>query len=162
MAKKVIEKNRFSYLFSGIGFVQALVATFGSLYFSNYGDPIKNIFEYGEVFPWGEGFDPCLLCYWARILMYPILVISLAGLLKKDRKFTDYVLFLSVPGIFLESYHYALQKLPIDTSLGCTAAVPCSALSVDYLGFITIPFLCLTAFVVITVFAGINSYRCRG
>lgn len=159
ISKKKEGKKPFSYWLSGGIFLQALVAMSGSLYFSNYGDPVKNIFEYGEVFPFGEAFQPCQLCWWARILMYPIVLLSLVGILKKDKKFTDYVLVLAVPGMFLEIYHYALQKLPIATEFGCTSAVPCSALQVNYFGFITIPFLCLTAFVVIVFLSVLNKIR---
>lgn len=136
-------------------FIQALIATLGSLYYSTFGDPVANLLN-GSFINVGGGFMPCLLCWFARILMYPIVLISGVGIFKGDRDFTTYVLPLSIPGIFLEIYHYALQKLPIETLIPCTSGNPCSAMQVNYLGFITIPFLCLVAFVIITILAIIN------
>lgn len=132
-----------------IVFLQALLAMAGSLYFSNYGDPISN-FMAGDFFPTDGGFPPCHLCWWARILMYPIVVIGLVGIWVRDYSGAlRYALTLSIPGIVLEAYHYALQKFDISTAEFCTLDNPCVAMSVDYFGFITIPFLCLVAFFVI-------------
>ncbi len=142
----------------GVGiFIQAFVATVGSLYYSTFGDPALNLAN-GNFFPMNGGLEPCLLCWFARILMYPLVFVSYIGIAKQDKRFTDYVLPLSIIGIFLESYHYALQKLPIHSVFGCSLENPCSALQVNYFGFITIPFLALTGFVVITTLALLNSY----
>jgi len=149
--------SRVQYMLWWIIFVQALVATLGSLYYSSYGDPAVNILA-GQIFhPYG-GFIPCSLCWYARILMYPITIISLIGILKKDKRFTDYILIQSLVGIGLEIFHYTIQhvKLPID--MPCTLESPCTALQVNYLGFITIPFLCLVAFIVIFVASVLNMY----
>ncbi|MGE3279033.1 MAG: disulfide bond formation protein B [Candidatus Altimarinota bacterium] len=149
--------NKKARIVSYLIFLQALLAMLGSLYFSNFGDPIEN-FKLGVFWLPGYGFDPCQLCWWARILMYPIVPISLVGILRKDPKFTSYILPLAIPGIFLEVFHYTLQKTNIDNPFACTGANPCSALYVDYLGFMTIPFLCLTAF---TVIVGLSFYHRR-
>jgi disulfide bond formation protein DsbB len=141
-------ENRLNVLNYGV-FLQALLAMMGSLYYSTFGDPVKNLIS-GRFFPSNGGFEPCELCWFGRILMYPLVFISGVALLKEDKKFTDYVLPLSVPGVALAFYHYGLQKLSFPNPFRCTAANPCSALQVNYLGFITIPFLELVAFVVIT------------
>ena len=130
-------------------FLQALVAMLGSLYYSNFGDPVANL-EAGNLFP-DKGFDPCNLCWWGRILMYPIVVISFWGLWKKDYGSFKYIITLAIPGTGLELYHYYLQKFDVATSEFCTFDNPCTAMSVDYFGFMTIPFLCLVAFLVILI-----------
>lgn len=137
-------------------FLQSLVAMVGSLYYSTFGDPVVNL-QAGNILR-GEGFVPCELCWYARILMYPIVLISYVGIAKKDRRFTDYVLPLVALGIPLELYHYAIQKLPIETFFTCSSANPCNALDVNYFGFVTIPFLALVAFVVLAVLIGANIY----
>ncbi len=137
-------------------FTQALVAMLGSLYLSNFGEPIENL-KLGVFFLPGYGFDPCLLCIWARILMYPIVPISLLGFFKKAKDIHHYILPLAIPGLLLETYHYALQKTNFESPFECTGANPCAALSVNYFGFITIPFLCWTAFAVILVLCFLNS-----
>ena len=88
--------------------------------------------------------------------MYPMTLISLIGLLKGDRKFTDYLLPLSTIGIFLEIFHYGLQKFNFANPFNCTLSNPCNALQVQYFGFITIPLLALVAFISITVLCLIN------
>lgn len=158
MSVALIRKHQ-STLYTLI-FLQALAAVAGSLYFSTYGDPLANI-AVGSLFPADAGFPPCILCWWARILMYPILVISGVGLLKEDKNFVQYVLPLSFAGILLEIYHYSLQKLPIVNIQPCTLHNPCEAMSVNYLGFITIPFLCLVAFVVIFVCSSLVTFAHR-
>lgn len=129
-------------------FAQALVAMLGSLYFSNFGDPIDNL-RLGVFWLYGYGFEPCQLCWWARILMYPIVALSLVGALKKAKDLHHYIVPLAIPGLLLEIYHYTLQKTNISNPFGCTGDNPCSAMSVNYAGFITIPLLCLTAFAII-------------
>jgi disulfide bond formation protein DsbB len=153
MSKTSIEtlKNKLTLANYGI-FLQALIAMLGSLYFSTYGDPVKNLIA-GRIFPTGGGFTPCELCWFSRILMYPLVFISAVALVKEDKRFVDYVLPLSVPGFLLSFYHYGLQKWNFPNPFQCTAANPCSALQVNYLGFITIPFLALTAYTIITAIA---------
>lgn len=131
-------------------FLQALVAMLGSLYYSTFGDPVTNIIA-GNPFPQNSGFTPCVLCWYARILMYPIVPLSLIGGVKNDKNFVDYILPLSIMGMFLDTYHYMLQKTQLVTSLGCTNNNPCNAMEVNYFGFLTIPLLALIAFTVITV-----------
>lgn len=135
--------------------IQSALAVGGSLYYSNFGDPV---YEYitGTWFDKSDHFDPCQLCWWARIMMYPILPLSILGLVKKSREILIYIFLISIPGLALEIYHYAMQKTNVPNPFGCTAANPCSALKVDYFGFITIPFLCLIAFAVICIISGIG------
>lgn len=130
--------------------IQAIFAMAGSLYYSNYGDPVSN-FRLGVFWLYGYGFDPCLLCIWNRIMQYPIVVISSVGLFKKAKDLHHYILPLSVPAMGLSAYHYMLQKTSIANPFACTGANPCSALSVDYFGFITIPFLALMSSTIVTV-----------
>lgn len=126
----------------------SLLGMFGSLYFSNFGDPIQNLID-GVLFDSSRAFEPCHFCWWARILMYPIVPISLVGIWKQDKQFTNYILPLAFLGLPLTLYHFALQMLPLETSAFCTLANPCNALQVAYFDFITIPFLAFTAFCII-------------
>ncbi len=138
-------------------FLQALVATLGSLYYSTFGDPVKNLMM-RNAFPSDNGLLPCELCWFARILMYPIVILSFVGMIKNDKKFTDYILPLSFIGILLDTFHYGLQKFNFVNPFGCTLSNPCNALQVQYFGFITIPFLALTAFIVITTLCLMNMW----
>lgn len=118
-------------------FLVALVATLGSLYYS-------------EV----RGYIPCTLCWYQRILMYPLVAILLAGLIRRDPGLAAYVLPLAILGILVAGYHYTVQLgLWGGESAACSVGVPCTGRYVDLfgLGFITIPFQALAAFILITV-----------
>ncbi len=123
-----------------LAWLVAMVATAGSLYFS-------------EV----RHFVPCSLCWWQRVLMYPqALILGIASYVG-DEKVVRYVLPLSVIGMGTSLYHYAGQKFPEYFPLGaCTGGVPCGTEYINVFGFITIPFLALIGFTLITVILGIK------
>lgn len=129
-------------------FGQSLVAMCGSLYYGRYGDPIANI-EYWYFFSPLNALAPCELCRYARILMYPIVLLSIIALVRKDRKVVNYTIPISIIWLCLEVYHYTLQKTDITTGFACTLNNPCNALEVNYFWFVTIPMLCGIAFLVI-------------
>ncbi len=151
--KKVLAyfQNHPQILLNGI-FGMALVSMLGSLYFSNYGDPVANIAQ-STLFPFAGGLPPCLLCWWARIFMYPIVFMSGVALATNDRAVAKYILPLSILGTVLTGYHYALQKFYVMDLFKCSSFVPCSETQVNYLGFITIPLLGFVAFLLITIMA---------
>ncbi len=118
-----------------IALLAAWTATLGSLYLS-------------EVLH----FIPCSLCWYQRILMYPLAIILLVGLIRRDRGVFIYVLPFSILGIFVSSYHYLLQKTDIFTSSAvCDTGIPCTTTWINLFGFVTIPFMALTAFLIISV-----------
>lgn len=99
-----------------------------------------------------RGFAPCTLCWWGRILMYPLVVIIGVGILRREHNWVVYVLPLTLAGSLLSLYHSLLQWGVIPEIIKpCVANVPCATKYVDYLGFITIPFLELLAFTAINV-----------
>jgi disulfide bond formation protein DsbB len=128
----------FSVIRANLGYVawlQALIATSGSLYFS-------------EVLK----FVPCSLCWYQRILMYPLVLIIAVGILLRDHRLRYYVLPLSTLGFGIALYHNLLTHNIISEGiLPCTAGVSCTVEWINWLGFITIPLLSLTAFSVITL-----------
>ncbi|WP_124726970.1 disulfide oxidoreductase [Staphylospora marina] len=119
-----------------LAWVTALAATGGSLYFS-------------EIL----GFIPCSLCWVQRIFMYPLAIVLGIAAYRRDRSIIPYALPLSVIGGCVSLFHYLLQKVPsMALTFPCRVGVPCSQNYIDWFGFITIPFLALTAFIMITVF----------
>ena len=111
---------------------------FGSLYFSE----IKEL-------------PPCNLCWWLRILLYPIAFIMTVAIIR--RKFDNIyyeVLALSIPASLLSFYHSLLQWGVVkEAQVLCSsaAAVPCDKPDFLYLGFITIPFLGFLTSIAITL-----------
>lgn len=113
----------------------SFVATLGSLYFS-------------EV----RGYEPCTLCWYQRILMYPIVLISGIALFQKNARIAMTTAIFSIVGGSISLYHYGIQKLSFlsDNAPVC-GNVPCTGQYINYLGFITIPFLALIAFTIILI-----------
>ena len=117
--------------------IVAWVATLGSLYFS-------------EVL----GYIPCQLCWYQRIFMYPMAGLLALGLLRFDRQLPHLVIPFTLVGGTISAYHYLLQKTDLfDSAATCQVGVPCSTAWINWFGFVTIPFLALLAFFLITVFS---------
>lgn len=116
-----------------VAFAQALVATLGSLALSE----IINL-------------PPCVLCWYQRTAMYPLVIILAIGILRGDRKLWQYVLPLAGIGWLLAAFHTLLQwKIIPDAVAPCVQGISCTSVQVNLLGFITIPFMALVAFTVI-------------
>ncbi|MEX2007282.1 MAG: disulfide oxidoreductase [Candidatus Levyibacteriota bacterium] len=121
--------------FPYLAWVQSIIATSGSLYFSE-------IMHYA----------PCVLCWYQRILMYPLIIILAVGILRKDKKIYQYVLPMSTLGLIIALYHNLLQWGILPESVApCTLASSCIVKHVGYFGFITIPVMSFTAFAIISV-----------
>jgi len=118
-----------------LAWVIALIAVCGSLYFSE----ILN-------------YEPCKLCWFQRICMYPLIILlGIAGY-RNDKKIIPYVLPLSMLGALFSAYHYLEEKIPaLAKVLPCTVGIPCNFDYLNWFGFITIPFMAFTAFVLITI-----------
>lgn len=94
------------------------------------------------------GFAPCNLCWYQRISMYPIALISFIALIKNDLDVKKYILPMAVIGFAIAGYHILLQLFP--TILECNDEVArCSAFEFAKYGFITIPVMSLTAYALV-------------
>ena len=118
-------------------FVVVLVATSGSLFYS-------------EV----AGYEPCKLCWFQRIFMYPQALLLGMALWKRDKGIADYSIALSLAGALIAGYHYLLQ-LGVAPLLPCAAvgySVSCAQRFVMQFGYITIPLMAFTAFSMVLLF----------
>jgi disulfide bond formation protein DsbB len=118
-----------------LALITAWVAMLGSLYFSE----IRN-------------FDPCVLCWYQRVLLYPLTLIIAIGILRRDPKVHTYILPLALICIPMSTYHQLLQRTSwFSEKSVCRHGTPCSALYINWLGFIDIPTLALFAALIITL-----------
>lgn len=116
-----------------ISFSISLIAVLGSLYFSE-------VMEY----------PPCTFCWYQRILMYPLVVILGIAAVRKDLKQSIYVMPLAAMGMIMSGYHYLTQKVDFLSETADTCGlIPCNVQYINWLGFITIPFLALIGFFII-------------
>jgi disulfide bond formation protein DsbB len=142
LLRKLDKQNKFansffkliSDNFLQLSFFVVLFAMFGSLFFSEIAH-----------------FVPCKLCWYQRICMYPqVLLLGIANL-KNDYGIKKYILPLSVIGTVIAIYHYVLQMSPFP--LPCSDEIAnCALKQVSYFGYITIPLMSLTAFVLVILF----------
>lgn len=113
----------------------ASVATLGALFFSE-------IME----------LPPCLLCWWQRIFMFPLVLLLPVGLFPFDPKVPRYALPLALAGLAVAVYHQLLVMGVIpERASPCTRGIPCAEVQIEWLGFITIPLMALGAFAAIVV-----------
>ena len=94
---------------------------------------------------------PCVLCWYQRIAMYPLVVIIAMGIVTRDASMKMYALPLSLIGLAIAIYHNLLYYGFIPESITpCTEGVPCDAVQIEWLGFITIPLMGLLGFTALT------------
>ena len=110
------------------------------------------------------GLTPCILCWWQRIFMYPLPLISLIALIKGRAlsDVADYILGLSFIGALFALYQHLLQMLPSGSLIPCDPTNDCAIRSVFYFNFVTIPWMALTVFAVIFLIALIARFRQDG
>jgi disulfide bond formation protein DsbB len=84
-------------------------------------------------------FPPCILCWYQRIAMYPLVVILAVAALRRDRQVSWYVVPIAVLGMGISIYHYLIERFPDSVSFSCSADVPCSTVWVWKFHFLSIP-----------------------
>ena len=124
------EKTKLNDILLYPAWIVALVATVGSLFFSEVMD-----------------LPPCVLCWYQRIAMYPLVLIVGTGIILRDTRLKYYALPLCLVGLAISIYHNLLYYGLIPESITpCTEGVSCTSRQIEWLGFITIPLMALTAF----------------
>jgi disulfide bond formation protein DsbB len=125
----------------------ALVATLGSLYYSEVAD-----------------FLPCRLCWFQRIAMYPLVALLLVAAVRRDvRGAFLYGLAFPIVGAGIAGYHIYIELNPEAESEACRiGGASCAIKWIEEFGYITIPVLALTAFAAIFALLILARSRLRG
>ncbi len=129
-------RGRFSAALVGyeipFAWVAATTATLGSLYLSE----IVNLI-------------PCTYCWYQRIAMYPLVVILGVAWWRKERAVLWYTVPLAVIGFGISAWHYLIQQVPTLGGSACTIGFPCNAAYFWEFGFISIPYMAGSAFLLV-------------
>lgn len=113
-----------------LAWVLVSISTLGSLFFSH-------IME----------FAPCVLCWYQRICLFPLVIILTTGLFPFDKRVVTYSLPLAIAGWITAFYHNLLYSGIIPQDLQpCSQGVSCTEKYIDLFGFLTIPMLSLISF----------------
>ena len=116
-------------------FAVAAVAMTGSLYFSER-----------------AGYVPCRLCWFQRIAMYPIAVVALVALIRRDRAARWYIVPLAAIGAAISAYHVMIEQGWVNDSDSCAAFGPsCADVWFESFGVVTLAMMALAGFVSIIV-----------
>jgi len=111
----------------------ASVSTMGSLFFS-----------------YVMGFAPCVLCWYQRIFLFPLVLILAVGLFPLDRNVVKYAFPLAIAGWLTAAYHNLLYAGIIPESIQpCSQGVSCTEEYIKLFGFLSIPMLSLLSFTTI-------------
>ena len=96
------------------------------------------------------GFAPCVLCWYQRIFMFPLVFVLALGLFPFDPKVVRYALPLAVAGLLVAVFHLLLTAGYLPESMTpCRQGIPCSTVQIEWFGFVTIPLLSALAFLAI-------------
>ena len=125
------QKTELNEFLPYLAWIIALIATVGSLFFS-------------EVMQ----LPPCVLCWYQRIAMYPLVLIIGIGIITCDSRMKSYALPICLSGLAISIYHNLLYYGILPESIApCTEGISCTSRQIEWLGFITIPLLALAAFI---------------
>jgi disulfide bond formation protein DsbB len=126
----VLRTRRWRTCLGSLAWIVSLTATLGSLYFS-------------EVLR----LQPCELCWYQRICMYPLVLLLAVGLSSPGAQIRRYTLPLVVTGWIVAGYHNLLYyNLLGEGVTTCANGISCTSRQIQWFGFVTIPLLSLTAF----------------
>jgi disulfide bond formation protein DsbB len=116
-----------------VALVVAAVATAGSLYYSEI-----------------VGYIPCELCWYQRICMYPLFAVLAVGAIRRDRSVVWYAAPFVVFGAPVSLYHWLVERVPsLAEGSSCSVFVPCSVPYFEELGYVTLAFMALSAFLLV-------------
>jgi disulfide bond formation protein DsbB len=119
-------------------FVVAAVATGGSLFYSQVAH-----------------FVPCEFCWFQRLLMYPLSILTLLIAVRGDNRAARYLIPLPVVGAGTSIYHMLIERGVIVEPKACLLSGDgCSTNWIfnHSFGYLTIPTLALTAFLLLIGF----------
>jgi disulfide bond formation protein DsbB len=127
-----------------LAFVVAAIATGGSLFFSEIAH-----------------FIPCELCWYQRICMYPLAIVTLLAALSDDPRAARYLLPLPVVGAGVSVYHLLVENGVVGQTSTCLISAPggCGVKWINEFGYVTIPTLALTAFALAFAFLLLASFE---
>lgn len=119
-----------SQIFIFLCFLVALVSMAGSLFFS-------------EVMK----FPPCVLCWYQRIAMYPLVLLFLVGSFQGPKATWAFATPLVAVGWIIAAWHNLLHyKIVPESASPCMEGVSCATIYIQWFGFVTIPMLSFFAF----------------
>ncbi len=127
----------------GMAALLAIAATLGSLYLSEIAH-----------------LEPCRWCWFQRIAMYPLALVLAVGWARQDRGVHLYGLPMCVAGAAMSTWHYLLQHFPdLEGATTCSITSPCAVRYAWEFGFVSIPYMAGSVFVLAGVLLNLARRR---
>jgi disulfide bond formation protein DsbB len=96
------------------------------------------------VYQYGFGYEPCLLCWYQRIAIFPIAILGWMANIRTEVLLQKQILVLSVAGLLVAAFHIYIDIFPTGLDV-CGATGPsCLVRYVYEFGYITIPVMSFT------------------
>lgn len=135
---KLLQKKISPYSYH-LALLLSLIATLSSLYLSEIAK-----------------FQPCILCWYQRIAMYPQVLLFYIALVRNERVLAPYLLPLNAIGGLIALYHYSLQVLPKSFFVPCNktltgVSVSCTEGYKFFFGYMSFPLMAATVFALIFI-----------
>lgn len=127
--------NFISTNYLSFGFLLSLSAVLGSIFLSEVAK-----------------YPPCELCWYQRIFMFPQPIILGIAMLKNDYQAKLYSVVLALIGLLIAIYHILIQNGQL-VSPCSNQVVNCSLKQFVYFGYVTIPVMSATAFILLIILA---------
>ena len=97
-------------------------------------------------------FAPCVLCWYQRIFLFPLVLVLAAGLFPFEGKVVKFALPLAIAGWLTALYHNLLYSGIIPESIQpCSRGVSCTEEYIEIFGMLSIPMLSFLSFSTIIV-----------
>jgi disulfide bond formation protein DsbB len=118
-----------------LAWLATMASTLGALFFS-------------EVM----GMEPCVLCWYQRIAMFPLVIVLAIGVYRQDIDSAIYAFPLAVAGWLAAGYHWLLYSGFVPKDLQpCGRGPSCAEVDLRLAGFLTIPLVSLLAFSLVII-----------
>ncbi|MEK7227809.1 MAG: disulfide bond formation protein B [Patescibacteria group bacterium] len=141
----------------GIIGLQIAIATFVVLWVGK--SPfLKNIYRHSHIilslifiggaffsliYEYGFGYEPCLLCWYQRIAIFGVALLSLTGDIRTNKTLQKQVLLFSLLGLMVAILHNYIDLIPSGLDI-CGTGPSCLKRYIYEFGYITIPMMSFT------------------
>ncbi len=125
----IIQKKISPHSFK-LAFIVALMATFGSLFYSDV-----------------AGLTPCMLCWYQRIFIYPQVIFLGLAIYRREKVILPYSMTLAGIAATISAVHY-YEQITYNPLIPCASigySVSCTERFFMTFGYITIPLMAMTA-----------------
>lgn len=104
------------------------------------------------IYEYSLGYEPCILCWYQRIAIFGIAILSLTGNILSNKVLQKQILIFSVLGLVVAVLHNYIDIIPNGPDI-CGSGPSCLKRYAHEFGYITIPMMSFTVLLAGTVLA---------